>query len=405
MQLTKEERIEFNNADGLKLAAALIRPTGSAPRAYALFAHCFTCGKNSSAAARISRTLAERGVAVLRFDFTGLGNSEGEFGNSGFSSNLRDLVAAADFMREEFAAPVLMIGHSLGGTAVLAAAIQVAECRGVVTIGSPSTPVHVLKSIKLQGQQSAQEGRIPATIGGREFHVSQSFLDDFKQNPVSDRIQKLKRALLVFHAPFDEVVSIDEAGKIFQQAHHPKSFVSLDGANHLVTNKDDARYVAETIAVWAQRFLPEPIEEDLTEVTGGHVVVGEANQKFTREVASDNHRWLADEPLSMGGADLGPDPYEHLLAALGTCTSMTIRMYANRKEWPLDDVQIELSHRRAHVDDCADCDGAAKKLDLIERRVTISGDLTEKQLARLHQIADRCPVHKTLSGDLKIVSL
>jgi len=404
MRLTQEDRVEFRNSAGLLLAAALVRPTGSEPHAYALFAHCFTCGKNSSAAARISRTLAEQGIAVLRFDFTGLGNSEGEFGNAGFSSNIEDLVAAADFLREKFAPPRLMVGHSLGGTAVLAAAERVPECRGVVSIGSPSTPAHVLRNIRLQDDTQGSSQRIPVTIAGRQFDISPGFVDDFKQDPVSARIKRLKRALLVFHAPFDEIVSIDEAGHIFQQAMHPKSFVSLEGGNHLLTDAGDARYVAQTIAVWAQRYLPEPDAVDTPAVAGGHVRVDEANHKFTREVASDNHRWIADEPRSMGGADLGPDPYEHLLAALGSCTSMTIRMYANRKQWPLDDVQVELSHHRTHVKDCEDCDGDVSKVDVIERKVTLKGELTPQQHERLQQIADRCPVHKTLHGELRIVA-
>lgn len=407
MRTIKEQRIEFANPDGDMLAAALVSPAGSVPRAYALFAHCFTCGKNSSAAARIGRALAEHGVAVLRFDFTGLGNSQGEFGNAGFAGNVRDLVAAADFMREKYAAPALLIGHSLGGTAVLAAAEQIAECRGLVTIGSPATPAHVLQSIRVHQptQSHDAENHIPVSIGGREFSISPAFIEDLKRDPVSARIQRLRRALLVFHAPFDGVVSVDEAGQIFQQAKHPKSFVSLDGANHLLTNPDDARYVADTIAVWAQRYLPAQSSkaDERERVLGGHVIVGEVNRKFTRRVSSDNHRWIADEPSTMGGDDLGPDPYEHLLAALGTCTSMTLRMYANRKNWPMDDVHIELSHRRAHIEDCADCDGAEAKVDLIERRVTIEGDLTPAQHERLQQIADRCPVHKTLVGDVRIV--
>ena len=399
-RVTLQQRINFTNKEGLSLAAALVMPRDTPPVAYALFAHCFTCGKNNAAAARISRALASRGIAVLRFDFTGLGSSEGDFGNAGFSSNLTDLVAAADFMRAEYSAPMLMIGHSLGGTAVLAAAEQVPECRALVTIGSPAVPEHVLKTIQQRGPEAG--GSIPVAIGGREFSVSNSFLADFKQDVVSERLAKLKRALLVFHAPFDNVVPIDEAGRIFQQARHPKSFVSLDGADHLLTNARDSRYVADTIATWVWRYVPDSVDSDQPAVPGGHVVVGELNKKFLRRVSSDTHSWLADEPTSMGGEDLGPDPYEHLLAALGTCTSMTIRMYANRKKWPVDNINVELSHRRTHVQDCEDCDGDGSKVDLIERSVTITGDLTQEQHNRLQQIADRCPVHKTLTGDIRI---
>lgn len=393
-------KIEFPNADGETLAGALVLPDWP-PKGFAVFAHCFTCGKDNAAAARISRSLAAHGVAVLRFDFTGLGSSEGDFANAGFSSNVQDLIAAADYLRNEHQAPGLLIGHSLGGTAVLSAAGHIPECTAVVTIGAPATPEHVTRQFSASRETIETEGEAQVQLGGREFRIKQEFLDDLKRHPLAEQVSRLKRALLIFHAPMDGVVSIDEAASIFMAAKHPKSFVSLDGADHLLSNSDDAQYVAETIYAWAQRYLPVS-DPQRPAVEGGEVVVSELNRRFLRQVASDNHAWLADEPKRSGGNDLGPDPYEHLLAALGTCTSMTIRMYANRKKWPLEDVDIRLTHTRRHADDCEDCDDKRARVEVLQRYVTLHGDLSAEQRARLMEIADRCPVHRTLEGDLRI---
>lgn len=393
-------KVEFNNADGESLAAALTLPDHP-PRAFALFAHCFTCGKDSAAASRIARSLAAHRIAVLRFDFTGLGGSQGDFANTNFSSNIQDLVAAAAWLRAEHEAPALLIGHSLGGTAVLAAAAEVAECRGVVTIGAPSTPEHLQH--QFDGSRSEIENRGVATVSlaGRTFRIKRQFLEDLQVHPLSERIAGLRRALLVFHAPLDDTVSVDEATRIFQAARHPKSFISLDGADHLLSDSADARYVADTISTWSQRYLPASETTD-AEVAGGDVLVTELNRKFLRQVASDDHAWLADEPRRVGGSNLGPDPYEHLLAALGTCTSMTIRMYANRKEWPLEDIDVHLSHSREHAKDCEDCDEKSARMEVIRREITFYGDLSDAQRRRLLEIADRCPVHRTLEADLRI---
>jgi putative redox protein len=393
-------RIEFPNADGEVLSAALAMPDRETPVGFVLFAHCFTCGKNIAAASRISRALTAHGFAVLRFDFTGLGNSEGDFANTNFSSNVEDLLAAADFLRSSYSAPVLMIGHSLGGAAVLAAADRVPECRAVCTIGAPATPGHLLQ--KLKPDSSANPSTYTIQVGERSFPIRQQFVEDLSEDQVSEKLTKLKRALLVIHAPLDNVVSIDEAGKIFQQAKHPKSFVSLDGGDHLVSRAEDAEYVADVISAWVKRYIPPPVQTDRKDVATGHILVGEANKKFLRQVSSDDHAWVADEPKKVGGDNLGPDPYEHLLAALGTCTSMTIRMYANHKGIPLDDIDVTLDHIREHATDCEDCDTPAARLDVLSRTIRLEGDLTEQQRTRLLQIADRCPVHKTLTGDIHI---
>ncbi|HUF73954.1 MAG TPA: alpha/beta fold hydrolase [Gammaproteobacteria bacterium] len=382
------------------LAGALELPA-TAPRGFALFAHCFTCGKDSLAAARISRLLAARGVAVLRFDFTGLGGSDGDFGNSHFSSNIEDLVAAADHLRKEYAAPALLIGHSLGGTAVLAAASRIEEARAVVTIGAPASPEHVIARFGASLEALDRGGAADVTLGGRSFRLDRSFVDDLREHSMHDRIHNLRKALLIMHSPIDATVDVEEASRIFQSAMHPKSFVSLDDADHLLRRAADAEFVASTIAGWADRYFADAPEAGHS-VEQGKILVTERNDRFLRHVQSDDHDWLADEPARAGGDNLGPDPYEQLLAALGTCTSMTIRMYANRKKWPLDDVRIELSHERDHGKDCERCEEPGQVIDVIKRTLAVAGKLDDAQRSRLVEIADRCPVHKTLTGDLRI---
>lgn len=396
------EKIQFSNGRGEMLAALLELPD-QPPRAYALFAHCFTCGKDIAAAARISRGLTTRGIGVLRFDFTGLGSSEGDFANSNFSSNISDLVAAADFLRSERMAPSLLIGHSLGGTAVLFAAGQIAEVTAVATIGAPALPEHVIQQFHASAEEIERLGDAEVQLAGRSFRIQKQFIDDLRERPLEEVIGHWKRALLIMHAPFDEVVSIDEAGTIFQAARHPKSFIAIDGADHLLSDVARAQYVASTIAAWAEPYLPSPEVSESPTLVKGSIWIGEGNRKFLRDVHSDDHHWLADEPKKAGGENLGPDPYEHLLAALGACTSMTIRMYANHKSWPLEDVSVHLTHRREHLKDCEDCEGEkGAKLEVLAREISLSGPLDEEQRARLMEIADRCPVHRTLEGRLEI---
>ncbi len=395
------EKIEFPNGRGETLAALLEMPD-KPPRAFALFAHCFTCGKDIAAAARIARGLTARGIGVLRFDFTGLGGSEGDFANTNFSSNVSDLVAAADYLRESGRAPSLLIGHSLGGAAVLFAGGQIPEVTAVATIAAPASPEHVIKQFHADVEAIEASGEAEVSLAGRPFRIQKQFLDDLRERSLDSVIGHWKRALLILHAPLDEVVSIDEAGKIFQAARHPKSFISIDGADHLLSDIGRAQYVATTIAAWAESYLPEAEVAAAPEVARGKLHVGEGNQRFLRDLYSDDHHWLADEPKSFGGDNLGPDPYEHLLAALGACTSMTIRMYANRKSWPLEDINVTLAHSRKHRDDCDDCDAEERKLEILSREIELLGPLSDEQRQRLIEIADRCPVHRTLEGNLHI---
>ena len=393
------KKLEFES-NGVTLSGALETPE-SGVRCYALFAHCFTCGKDVAAASRISRALTREGIAVLRFDFTGLGNSDGDFANTNFSSNLQDLLAASDFLRREYEAPSLLIGHSLGGAAVLAMAADVPEVKAVVTIGSPYRAEHVVHNFAASLDDIRERGEAEVALAGRKFNIRKQFIDDLENHETND-VGKLRKALLVMHSPVDETVNISEAEKIYIAAKHPKSFVSLDDADHLLTRKADSEYVATTIAGWASRYLPEAPAREAASVAKGHVLVEEKNHRFTQHVNSDSHYWLADEPQSMGGDNTGPDPYEHLLAALGACTSMTLRMYADRKSLALKSVKVELRHSRDHLQDCAHCDEEPRKIELIERLVTLDGELDEAARKRLLEIADRCPVHRTLHGELQV---
>jgi uncharacterized OsmC-like protein/pimeloyl-ACP methyl ester carboxylesterase len=401
----KKIKFEFNNANGEALAGLLEMPEHDAGiTGFGLFAHCFTCGKDIAAASRISRALAARGIAVLRFDFTGLGNSDGDFSNSNFSSNIDDLVQAARALQAQYQAPQILIGHSLGGAAVLAAASQLDSIKAVVTIGAPATAQHVRQLFKDQSATIAREGEAVVTLGVREFSIRRQFLDDIDNYSNTDEIRQLDAALLVMHSPIDQVVSIDEASRIYQAAKHPRSFISLDGADHLLSRAADAEYVASVIATWASRYLEsEQAKQALpqADLLDGEVLITEQNHLFLRGMYSNQHFLRADEPLKYGGSDLGPSPYDLLLMSLGACTSMTLRMYANLKKLPLEDIEVRLLHERVHAEDCVDCD---HRIERITRRISLHGELDEAQRQRLLEIADRCPVHRTLENDPQILT-
>jgi uncharacterized OsmC-like protein/fermentation-respiration switch protein FrsA (DUF1100 family) len=402
-------KLEFANMDGQVLAGLLETPQQGIPIArYALFAHCFTCGKDIAAASRVSRAMARRGIAVLRFDFTGLGSSDGDFANTNFSSNVQDLLAPAYALAKEYRAPELLIGHSLGGAAVLAAAPQLDSVKAVATIGAPATAGHVKHLLAEVDQELQSGGEAEVKIAGRSFRITRQFLEDLDRYCDVAHLRQLDRALLVFHSPVDRIVSIDEAGKIYQAARHPKSFISLDQADHLLSNREDAEYVAETLVAWASRYLKISVHEfersygTAPEVQDGEVLVTELDIRFLRGLYTARHQAMSDEPKSVGGQDLGPAPYELLLMALGSCTSMTLRMYANHKKLALDDVQVRLRHDRVYADDRAHCAEENRKIERITRTLTLNGNLTDAQRRRLMEIADRCPVHQTLVGDVQI---
>lgn len=392
-----KNKVEFVS-NGVTLRGMLESPEQNV-KSYALFAHCFTCGKDIAAASRITSALTAQGIAVLRFDFTGLGNSDGDFSNTNYSSNVEDLKAAADHLKNNYQAPSLLVGHSLGGAAVLTVAHQLHEVKAIATIGAPHEAQHVSHNFAADLNSIKENGEAEVTLGLRKFVIKKQFIDDIEQSRAN--IGTLKKALLIMHSPIDSTVDISEAEKIYRDAKHPKSFVSLDNADHLVTNKNDAEYIANTIAAWASRYIEPEAEKLVTlDVPKGHVHVVEKDHNFTQNVYSDSHHWLADEPTSVGGKNTGPDPYEHLLAALGTCTSMTVRMYADRKQWPLTNIAIDLYHERSYSKDSQHCDEAPQQIDYLNRTISLEGELTAEQITRLLEIADKCPVHKTLHSQL-----
>ncbi|MBU2935508.1 MULTISPECIES: bifunctional alpha/beta hydrolase/OsmC family protein [Pacificibacter] len=396
------EKLTFTGHGGHQLAARLDLPTGP-HHATALFAHCFTCSKDIPAARRIAGRLAAMGIAVLRFDFTGLGHSEGEFENTNFSSNVSDLVAAAAALAERGMAPSLLIGHSLGGAAVIRASQELQGIKGVVTIGAPFDPEHVTHNFGDALHEIIKDGVASVNLGGRPFRIGKQFLDDVAKGALTPALGNLKAALLVLHGPNDRIVGIDNASQIFLAAKHPKSFVTLDDADHLISRASDAEYAADVIAAWSKRYLPAPIEAVNPAIPEGILRVTEADPNgFLQDIQSGENHLLADEPISFGGTNKGPSPYGLVSAGLGACTSMTIRMYARRKKWPLTGVSVDISHAKCHASETANAGASsaapksAEKIDTFERIITLTGDLDEDQRAKLLEIADKCPVHKTL---------
>ena len=394
-------KVEFENDAGQKLSGILDLPTATV-QAYALFAHCFTCSKNLKAATNISRALNGAGIAVLRFDFTGLGQSEGEFADTNFSSNVSDLLAAVKFLDTNYTAPAILLGHSLGGTAVLQAAADTPSAVAVATIGSPSEPTHVAHMFASAQEELGKNGFAEVSLGGRPFTVRQQFLDDLQAHDLPQTIGALRKALLIMHAPLDDIVEVDNAGALFAAAKHPKSFVSLDKADHLLSRSVDSLYAGRVLAAWASRYLPAADAAAELAAGDGEVVARTYADSFRTDIRAGKHHLVADEPASVGGGDLGPSPYDLLSAALATCTSMTLKMYASFKKLELHSTTVRVSHDKIHAEDCSDCESDAGKIDEFRRELSFEGELTEKEIARLLEIADRCPVHKTLHGEIKV---
>jgi uncharacterized OsmC-like protein/alpha/beta superfamily hydrolase len=399
------ERVTFPGSQGDELAARLDLPAGP-PRAFALFAHCFTCGKDLRAAGRLAAALTEAGYAVMRFDFTGLGASEGEFANTNFSSNTADLLAAIEWLRRERTAPQLLVGHSLGGAAVLSIAGDVDEVNAVVTIGAPADTEHVTGLFADATDEIDQHGEAGVTLAGRRFTITRQFLDDLRRHRVEERVARMKKPLLVMHSPIDNTVGVENASQIFAAARHPKSFLSLDGADHLLSRPADADFAAGAIVAFSGRYVRDQSGARAAPAAGTSVVVAETTQgPFLNHVVVGRHRLLADEPESIGGFDAGPAPYDLLGAALGACTSMTVRMYATRKKLPLERVTVEVAHGKVHATDCIECvdherlTGSTGMIDRFERIIRLDGEeLTDDDRRRLLAIADKCPVHRTLEA-------
>jgi len=399
-----QQNINFENRAGQMLAGVLHAPDATPPRACAVFAHCFTCTKNIRAAVRIADALAGEGFAVLRFDFTGLGQSEGDFSETGFSSNVDDLVDAAAHMSGRGQPPALLIGHSLGGTAVLAAAHEIESAVAVATIGAPANPSHVLNLIADELETIESAGSAQARLGGQPFRISQAFVEDARTRSVSENLRSLRKALLVMHSPVDETVSIDEAAQIYRRALHPKSFVSLDDADHLLTNDRDARYAARILAAWAGRYIEgvAAAPDRARYAAGAAVVDGRRDDGFLVAVNANGHPLLGDEPPDKGGSGRGPSPYDLLSAALASCTVMTLNFFAGREKIPLKGAEVSVRHERIHAEDCAECESSKGRIDHFTRAISLEGDLDDEHKALLLKIADRCPVHRTLENEIRI---
>lgn len=399
------KKITFKNKEGEDLAAYIDLPPNGKPKALAVFAHCFTCNKNLKAVSNISRALTVEGIGVMRFDFTGLGESEGDFSDTNFSSNVDDLIAAAGYLEEHYKAPSLLIGHSLGGAAVLIAARSIPSLKGVVTVAAPADPAHIKNHFESKLEEIEKEGVAQVNLAGRPFKIKKQFIEDLDANNVESHVRNLKKPLLVLHSPSDNIVGIDNAARIYQAALHPKSFLALPDADHLLMKNIDSQYVGKTIATWSRRYLYlEEAESKPTLKTEKQVVARIGEEKFTTEIQSGKHALIADEPEAYGGNDYGPNPYDYLATSLASCTAMTIKMYTNQKKWPLEEVYVHVQHKKEHAEDCEDNESKTNKIDVLEREIELVGDLDDQQRQRALEIADKCPVHKTLSADIKINS-
>ncbi len=399
------KKVSFPNSRGEQLAARLELPEDEQPIAYAIFAHCFTCTKNLKAVVNIARAMSSKRIAVLRFDFTGLGESEGDFSRSTFSSDVSDLVSAARFLEREYAAPSILVGHSLGGAAVLAAAGEIPSALGIATIAAPFAPAHLRELLGESAEQIERKGEATVHLGGNDFTIRKSLLDDLVAHRPEEFLERLQAALLVMHSPADTIVGIDNASRIFEAAKFPKSFFTLAEADHLLSDPADSRYAGEVIATWASRYLPpsqsapaaqrrEPADNRLTAHTGA--------QGFRTDIFANGFSMVADEPLQYGGSNEGPSPYEYVMAGLGACTTMTLQMYARQKGWPLRDALARLSHHKIHAEDCRDCETREGRIDMFRREIELFGELDSTQRQRLLEIAEKCPVHRTLSGEIRI---
>jgi putative redox protein len=395
------QKVSFKNVDGETLVGRLSLPANQHPHNFVLFAHCFTCNKNFTAIRNISRALTAEGFGVLRFDFTGLGESEGEFSDSNFSGNVEDLLEAAKYLEEHYSSPTVIIGHSLGGAAAILAAQKISSIRAIATIGAPSNPSHVKHIFKDDIETIKEKGTAEVNIGGRNFTIKKQFLDDLKSQSFQKTLKNIDKSILILHSPQDNIVEIKNAEEIYIAAHHPKSFVSLDGADHLLSNPEDASYTGDIIGKWSRRYLEMP-ETKALETEQEVVASLDSGDGFTTQMKVGSHYFTADEPTSYGGNNFGPSPYQLVSAGLSACTAMTIQMYAKRKKWPLKNVEVHTTYQKLHAADCENCESTEAKIDTFQRAIKLTGDLGDKEIARIMEIADKCPVHRTLKSEIRI---
>ncbi|MBO3115669.1 alpha/beta fold hydrolase [Winogradskyella sp. DF17] len=394
-------KLKIENRKGITLNAHLELPANQKPNYYAIFAHCFTCSSSLNAVRHVSRALTQDGFAVVRFDFTGLGRSEGDFADSHFSANVEDVIDVHQFMTDNYKAPSLLVGHSLGGAAVLVAGSKLAAVKAIATVGAPATIGHVKHLFSHAIEDVKEKGKVKINIGGRPFEIDENFVSEFDKTDLQTIVKNLRKPLLIMHSPFDKIVGIENAQDLYLNAHHPKSFVTLDAADHLLTRETDSQYVGEVIGTWAKRYFPKTENTMLS--TEGEQLVAHLNiveDNFTTFIQTKNHTFTADEPEEIGGNDFGPSPYEYLNAALAACTVMTLKLYAERKQWDLNEVFIYISHSRKHSDDLRAEVEKPKYLDHISKKLKFVGNLDDSQKERLKEIASRCPVHKTIASEV-----
>ena len=397
------QKVTFYNKEGQQLEGRLELPANQLPHNFVLFAHCFTCNKNLLAIKNISKSLSSNGFGVLRFDFTGLGESEGDFADTNFSGNVEDLVAAAEYLQDTYKAPSLLIGHSLGGAAAIIAASEIASIKAIATIAAPSNPVHVKNLLRSNVEEINLKGKAVVNIGGRDFTIKKQFLEDLETRTLAQIVRELRKPILIMHSPQDQIVAIKNAEEIYVAAHHPKSFISLDGADHLLSDKKDSSYAGSVISGWAKRYLEIPQDK---RISSEYQVVAslDASDGFSTSMKVGNHYMMADEPEEFGGNDFGPSPYELVSAGLSACTAMTIQMYVKRKGWDLQNVEVHTSYSKSHAEDCQDCESPGAKIDTFHRELKLTGSIDEKQIQRILEIADKCPVHKTLHSETQVIT-
>ncbi|KAA2217383.1 bifunctional alpha/beta hydrolase/OsmC family protein [Maribacter flavus] len=394
-------KLKIPNRKGHELHALLELPANQKPNRYAIFSHCFACSSNMTAVRNITRTLTNYGFGVIRFDFTGLGRSQGEFAESHFSANVNDIIDVHNYIKETYKAPELLIGHSLGGSASIMAASRIQDIKAVATIGSPSNIEHTKKQFESGLEDVKSYGKAEVELGGRPFIIDSDFVEDFSNTDLLDVTKKLRKPILIMHSPQDRIVKPDHAHNLFVAAFHPKSFVTLDGADHLLTNKNDSMYIGNVIGAWVERYF-EPMENKMLEPEGEQLVahLDLTENNFTTQMQTKHHNMIADEPGSVGGDNYGPGPYDYLTAAIASCTAMTVKLYAERKEWDLREVYVYITHSKKHTDELQGDFENPGRIDHINKKLKFIGDLTTEQKEKLKDIASRCPVHKTVASEV-----